>query len=181
MKKLLIILFPLFANFSQIDAQKSSLDEFALGIHFQKTDKLYWENGIGLDYTSNVLMGKRIHLKLSYATSRLGSAIKSNAIKQDNYLIGADWRLRSQKDFQLFAGLNTGFFHADMETAAFNVLPHNSILFSVETGLFYKFQFPAALNLSIGYNIINGDGVSKPGSLFPVFYQLSFFYYIGIL
>ena len=94
-------------------------------------------------------------------------------------MIGADWRFRSDKDFQLFAGLNTGFFHADMELPQFDVLPHNSMLLQLETGLFYKFKFPVATSLSVGYNLINGDGVNVPGTLFPVFYQLSVFYYIN--
>jgi hypothetical protein len=162
------------------EAQLSNSDELGVGLRFQKTEQLYWENGVGLDYTSNLLLNKHIHLKMSYATSRLGSAMIGNAVRQDNYVVGADWRFRPKKDFQIFAGLNTGFFHADMENPIFNVLPHNSMLFSVETGLFYKFRLlPLATNLSVGYNLINGDGVSKPGTLFPVFYQLSVFYYIG--
>jgi len=92
--------------------------------------------------------------------------------------VGADWRFRVQKPLQIFAGLNTGFFHADMEIPTFNVLPHNSMLFSAETGLFYKFKFPLAASLSAGYNLITGDGVTGPGTLFPVYYQLSVLYYL---
>jgi hypothetical protein len=179
MRKSLLVFFAIVAYCSITLAQITSSDELGVGLRFQKTEQLYWENGVGLDYTSDFLLQKRIHLKMSYATSRLGSAIGSNAIRQDNYLIGADWRFRAQKPFQLFTGLNTGFFHADMENATFNVLPHNSLLLSAEAGLFYKFKFPIATSLSVGYNLISGDGVSTPGSLFPVFYQLSVFYYLG--
>ncbi len=160
----------------QSNAQFASNYELGVGLRIQKTEQLYWENGIGLDYTSDFLMKKKIHIKMSYASSRIGSAFGTNAIKQDNYLIGADWRFRSDKYFQIFAGLNTGFFHFDTENPIFDVLPNNSMLLSLETGLFYKFKFPLATSLSVGYNIINGDGVSKPGTLFPVFYQLSVFY-----
>ena len=52
------------------------------------------------------------------------------------------------------------------------------MLLSGEAGLYYKFKFPLAACLSVGYNLINGDGVSKPGTLFPVFYQLSVLYMI---
>ena len=178
MKKVLILgIFGfLFAN--QSNAQFTNNYELGIGARVQKTEQLYWENGVGLDYTSDFLLHKKIHLKMSYATSRLGSAIGSNALKQDNYLIGADWRFRSEKDFQLFAGINTGYFHFDTEVPIFDVLPHNSMLFSLETGFFYKFKFPMATSLSVGYNLINGDGVSKPGTLFPVYYQLSVFYYL---
>ena len=162
-----------------INAQAIKPFELAVGLRVQKTEQLYWENGLTADYTSDFLLHKKIHLKISYVSSRLGSAFLTNAIRQDNILIGADWRFRSDKDFQLFAGLNTGFFHADMELPQFDVLPHNSILLQLETGLFYKFKFPMATSLSVGYNAINGDGVNVPGSLFPVYYQLSVFYYIN--
>lgn len=178
MKKGMIFLVVLYMSIPFSKAQDRTSYELGLGVRFQKTQSLYWENGIGADFTSDFLLQKKIHLKMSYATSRIGSAFNSNAIKQDNYLIGADWRFRSQKDFQIFAGLNTGFFHADMEEAQFDVLPHNSMLLSLETGLFYKFKFPVATSLAVGYNLITGDGVKGPGTLSPVFYHLSLFYYI---
>jgi len=178
MRKILFAVFVLL-SVSLLKAQTAKPYELAVGLRFQKTEQLYWENGVGADFTSDFLLHKRIHLKLSYATSRIGSAFLTNAIRQDNVVIGADWRFRSDKDFQLFAGLNTGFFHADMELPQFDVLPHNSMLLQLETGLFYKFKFPVATSLSVGYNLINGDGVNVPGTLFPVFYQLSVFYYIN--
>jgi len=179
MKKNIIVVLLLIFCITETYAQFTNNYELAMGVRFQKTEQLYWENGVGLDYTSDFLMQKKIHLKMSYASSRIGSAFGTNAIKQDNYLIGADWRFRTETDFQIFAGMNTGFFHYDTEDPIFDVLPNNSMLLSVETGLFYKFKFPMAASLSVGYNLINGDGVSKPGTLFPVFYQLSVFYYIN--
>lgn len=178
MKKILLLFVAVMFLIPVAKAQLTASDELGVGLRFQKTEQLYWENGVGLDYTSDVLLNKHIHLKLSYVTSRLGSAMIGNAVKQDNFLIGADWRFRAQKPFQVFAGLNTGFFHADMENSTFDVLPHNSLLLSGEAGLYYKFKFPLSASLSVGYNLINGDGVSKPGTLFPVFYQLSVFYRI---
>lgn len=156
------------------NAQLFESYELGAGLRFQKSEQMYWENGVGVDFTSDFLLNKKIHLKMSYATSRLGSALGSNAVKQDNFLVGADWRFRAEKDLQIFAGLNTGFFYADMEELQFSVLPHNSMLLSVETGLFYKFKFPAAASLSAGYNLM-----TTPGTLFPVFYQLSLFYYLN--
>lgn len=179
MKRTLLFIVAILLYVPLIKAQKTCSYELGVGVRVQKTEQLYWENGVGADFTSDFLFGKRIHLTMSYASSRLGSALVGNAVKQDNFLIGADWRFRHDKDFQIFAGFNTGYFHADMENAIFDVLPHNSMLFSLETGLFYKFKFPMATSLSVGYNLINGDGLNTPGTLFPVFYQLSIFYYIG--
>lgn len=180
MKKILLLFFVSFTFMPGIWSQSSDTYDFGIGIKTQKTEQLYWENGFGADYTSDFLFNRKIHLKLSYLSSRMGSAFNSNAIKQDNYVLGVDWRFRSEKSLQIFAGLNTGYFHADMETPLFNVLPHNSMLFSVETGLVYKFNFPMSVNLSLGYNLINGNGVSSPGTLFPVYYQLGVFYYLNL-
>lgn len=179
MKKLsLYILSILLSLSSLIKAQENKAYDLAFGIKLQKTDKLYWENGISTDFASESLLHKKLHLKLSYVSSRIGSAINSNALKQDNYGIGVDWRFRSDKNFQISTGLNSGYFHADMEDPIFDVLPHNSLMLSVEAGTHYKFKFPMAMSCSAGYNIINGNGIDRPGTLFPLFYQLSVFYLI---
>jgi len=172
-----LLAFAIYSSF--LEAQSSGTDELGVGLRFQKTEQLYWENGVAMDYTSDFLFKKQLHLKMSYVTSGLGSAMIGNAVLQDNFIVGADWRFRSQKDLQIFAGLNVGYFNANMDNQIFDVLPHSSMLFAAETGLFYKFKFPLATSLSVGYNFINGDGVSKPGTLFPLYYQLSVFYYIS--
>jgi hypothetical protein len=179
MKKHTFIVLILFLFTTYSNAQFFNNYELGVGARIQKTEQLYWENGVTADFTSDFLLKKNIHLKLSYVTSRIGSAFNTNAIKQDNYIIGADWRFRTNKNFQIFAGLNTGFFHADMENIQFYSLPHNSMLFGLETGLYYKFKFPVTVSLSVGYNLINGDGIGTPGTLFPVFYQMSILYNIN--
>ena len=180
MKKTHFLIFISLLFLPYIKAQDQSKNDLAIGLKFQKTEQLYWENGVAADFTSDFLLQKRIHIKCSYTTSRLGSALIGNAIRQDNFIVGADWHFRSTKDLQILAGLNTGFFNADMEqNQVFSSIPHSSMLFGLETGLFYKFKIPVATSLTVNYNLINGDGVKIPGSLFPVYYQLSVFYYIG--
>ena len=148
------------------------------GIRIQKTQKLYWENGFSFDFASPKIADSRIHLGASYVTTRLGSAIGSNAIKQDNYLISGGYYFRHQKQFQPFTRLNTGYFHADYEEEIFDVLPNNAFLFSLDAGLSYSFEIPLTLNLSAGYNFSSGNGSSGAGTLYPVFYQMSLFYTI---
>ena len=178
MKKVLFVFIAVLVYTSYVSAQNANSDEIGIGLRFQKTEQLYWENGIGIDYSSDALFGRHIHLKMSYATSGLGSAMSENAIVQDNFLVGFDWRFRPKKAFQIFTGLNTGYFYADYGPG-FEALPHSSLMFSAEAGLFYRFKFPAAASLSAGYNFINGNGIDVPGTLFPVFYQLSIYYYLG--
>lgn len=179
MKRIGYLLIFVLGTFSTMNAQQA-VSELNVGLLVQKTQHLYWENGIGADYTSDVLFNRHIHLKAGYISSRFGSSLVSNAVKQDNLLLGVDFRFRPTKPFQIFAGVNTGYFYADYENPAFDVLPNSSLLFSAETGVVYRFKAPhVTLGLSAGYNFINGDGISKPGTLFPVFYKMSLFYNIG--
>lgn len=144
------------------------------GIRLQKTHNLYWENGVTFDYTNSSLWDERVHLGLSYVTSRLGTAMNSNAIKQDNYLLSAGLHLFKNKRIEPLIRINTGWFNADMEEEIFSVLPHTSFLFSVEGGLMFDFDLPLIFTTSIGYNFITGDGISRPGTLYPLYYQFSF-------
>lgn len=157
-------------------AQKPISRDLRVGFVFQQTQYLYAENGVGLDYTCERLLNKKIHIKASYLTSRLGSAIGTNALKQDNFVLGAHYYFMSENNFQLLAGINTGLFVVDYENPVFDVLPKSSTIFAVETGMHYDFKFPLTVSLTAGYNLRNGNGIDIPGSLFPVFYKLSLMY-----
>lgn len=158
--------------------EESWIGDLKGGARIQKTQKLYWENGFALDLTSPKLADNRVHLGVSYVTSRLGSAMGTNAIKQDNFLLSMGYHFRPQKDLQPFTRLNTGYFHADYEYEIFDVLPNNAFLLSIDAGLSYEFKVPFTVNLSAGYNLNTGNGSSGPGTLYPVFYQMSLYYTI---
>lgn len=177
MKKVLF-LFAFFVFTAYVGAQFTKNYKLSAGIVSQKTQKLYWENGIGIDYTSDFLLQKKIHLKAALVTSCLGSAMGTNAIKQGSFIVGADWRFLSARPFQVFTGLNTGFFKADYEDPIFNMLPSSSVLAQFESGLAYHFNIPLSLFASFGYNFLSGNGKQGPGTLFPVFYQLKAYYTI---
>jgi len=152
------------------------LGELKGGIRIQKAQKLYWENGFSFDFATPKIADSRIHLGMSYVTTRLGSAMGSNAIKQDNFLVSGGYHFRHDKQFQPFARLNLGYFHADYEYAIFDVLPNNAFLLSLDAGLSYEFEFPLTITLSAGYNLNSGSGTARPGTLYPVFYQMSLYY-----
>jgi hypothetical protein len=148
---------------------KAQIHTYEVGIRFQKTVDLYYENGITGQYyfTNRVIFGA------SYITSRLGSAMSSNAIKQDNYILSGSYLFRPKKPLQTFVRLNTGYFFADYESDIFNNLDNSSALLSLDAGLLYSFKSPLKLNLSLGYNVFTGDGINGPGTLYPVFFQTS--------
>ena len=145
------------------------LDKFDVGLRFQKTVDLYYENGITAQYNYS----KRIIFGASYITSRLGSALGSNAIKQDNFMISGAYLFRPNKTLKPFIRLNTGYFTAYYESPIFNNLQNNSALLSLDGGLSYSFKSPLKLNASIGYNAITGDGEQGAGTLYPVYFQTS--------
>ncbi len=159
-----------------IEKEDPWLGEIKAGVRIQKTQKLYWENGVTLDITSPKVVDNRIHFGLSYVTSRLGSAMGSNAIKQDNYLLSVGYDFRPARNLQPFTRLNFGYFHADYESAIFDELTNNAFIFSADAGLTYEFKVPITLSLSAGYNINTGNGSEGPGTLYPVFYQMSMYY-----
>ncbi len=183
MKKKLVLTVLFIVSSLCLQAQTSGsndgwLGELKGGIRIQKTQKLYWENGFAFDFASPKILDSRVHLGLSYVTTRLGSAMCTNAIKQDNFLFSPGYFFRHQKQLQPFARLNLGYFHADYEYAIFDVLPNRAFLFSVDAGLSYEFRIPLTIHLGAGYNLNTGNGSSRPGTLFPVFYQMSIYYSI---
>lgn len=160
------------------DQENDWLGELKGGVRIQKTQKLYNENGLTFDFTSPKMVNNRLHFGLSYVSTRLGSAIGSNAIKQDNFLLGIGYYFRDQKKLQPFTRVNMGYFRADYESAIFDALDNDAFLFSIDVGLSYDFKAPFSASLSTGYNINSGDGLEGPGTLHPVFYQLSIYYTI---
>ena len=173
---LAVFFFSASINISAQPSDRNWPAELKAGVRVQKTQKLYWENGLTLDYASSKLGNGKLHLGASYVTSRLGSAIGSNAIKQDNLFLSGAYHFRNSKNLQPFTRLNAGLFHADYEKAVFDDLPNNGLLLSVDAGLYYHFGAPVTASISTGYNITSGSGSSGPGTLYPVFYQMSIYY-----
>lgn len=160
----LIILLQFICQFSY-----SQIHTFDIGLRFQKTVDLYYENGISGQYQ----LTEHLAVGASYISSRLGSAIGSNAIKQDNFLLSGAWMFRKSKPFRPFVRANLGYFTADYESDVFKSLTNNSAIASVDAGLAYAFKTPLRLNLSLGYNAITGNGAKGAGTLYPVFLQTS--------
>ncbi len=176
--KRLPFLFVFILSVGYSSAQFTKYYELNAGIVAQKTQKLYWENGIGVDFASDFLLDRRIHLKAAMVSSRLGSAFRSNAISQESFTLGADWRFFRKKPMQIFTGLNAGYFMAHYDNSEFDILPNSSSLLQFESGMSYRFAVPLTLSASLGYNFINSNGKKGPGTLFPVFYQLKVYYRI---
>jgi hypothetical protein len=169
------LLLPLGLLTSPARGQGASLDA---GMRFQKTLNLYYENGLTVQYRTPRLLKNRLQLGLTHISSRLGSAIGSNAIKQDNLFVSGAYLFRVKRTVQPFLRLNAGWFRADYESDMFEDLTTTSPLVSTELGLQVPTKYRINAGASVGYNFITGDGSDSPGTLFPLFYQLSLTYAI---
>ncbi|WP_227609731.1 hypothetical protein [Hymenobacter translucens] len=166
-------LLPLGLLTSPARGQGAALDA---GLRFQKTLNLYYENGLTVQYRSPRLLKSRLQVGLTHVSSRLGSAIGSNAIKQDNVFVSGAYLFRVERTVQPFVRLNAGWFRADYESDIFKDLTSSSPLLSTELGLLVPTRYRINAGASVGYNLITGDGSDSPGTLFPLFYQLSLTY-----
>ena len=142
-----------------------------IGVRLQKTVQLYNENGISIQYSNDALLSEKLYFGLSYVTSRLGSALGSNAIKQHNLLLSSSLFFRPEHKIRPLVRLNTGYFAANYEEEMFKTIPHRSMLLSMETGLCFDTSLPLKITGTLGYNLITGNGVDGPGTLLPLYFQ----------
>lgn len=105
LKKNYLLLFIVFSTmfYDSVCAQDSFLD---VGVRVQKTVNLYWENGVSIQYSNRNVKADNLYFGFSYLSSRLGSALNSNAIKQDYLLFNTSWYFRKQHILRPLVRLN---------------------------------------------------------------------------
>ena len=172
MKKTILLLFSLSAIWVQAQT-------FNAGVRIQKTQNMYWENGISAQYSFKDFAPERFYIGFDYVTSRLGTAMGSNAIKQDNYLVSGTWYFKDPKPFRFHVRLNMGYFYSNYEDEIFDDIPNTAFLLSPEIGINYTFKnLPISLNLGSGYYINFAKKGYSPGTLQPLYYHLDVYYTI---
>ncbi len=149
-------------------SQDSKLD---VGFRMNKAIGLYLESGFSANYSHHNLFNDRLYFGASYFSSRLGSAMGSNAIKQDNYVVFTSWYFRETKKYRPFLRVNAGYFNSDYESEIFKDLDNSSGIFSFEAGYSRKFLTPLKWAISAGYNLSAGDGTNGSGTLYPIYLQ----------
>ena len=165
---LTIAIFFAFAGKSQ---------EIDFGMRLQKTHKMYWETGISVGYSFKNFKPSQFYVGFEYVTSRLGSALGSNALKQDNFIINSSWYFMKEKDFRLYGRLNIGYFIADYEEEIFSELPNTAVFVAPEFGASYTFKnYPIRLQVGSGYNVEFAEDGYSPGTLQPWYYHFDVHY-----
>jgi hypothetical protein len=156
----------------------TSCQSFSAGLCFQKSVGFYWMNGLGAEYSSGKILKQKINFGFSFVTSRLGSAMGSNAIPLFEIRISAVKLFGSGKNFKPYAGSSLGYAQANFGSAVFKDIPNHSALLSIIAGGEYNFKFPFRILVGGGFNLINGKGISGLGTLFPVYAQCALLYRI---
>ena len=118
----------------------ANAQQLNVGVVIQKTHSLYWENGVALRYSFASFKSNQFYIGFDIVSSRVGTAFRSNALKQESYIGSAAWYFRKDKPLRIVTELNLGFFHADLEEEIFEELPNTAYLLSPEIGLSYAFQ-----------------------------------------
>lgn len=169
MKKYIIVLvFILLINTSKSLAEESEISKeksvLSVGPIINRSVGLYWSNGFLVNYTPNNL--KRLSYEFRFHTTRIGSAISSNAIQQENYIFNVAYDFLKYKNYQSSVILNAGYFYSDYESEIFKDIPNSSMTLALELSQSYSIY-----NLSFGYNFIHGDGSNGIGTLYPFYFQ----------
>lgn len=148
-----------------------------VGIRLQKTQEMYWENGISAQYSFANFKPNRLFVGFDFVTSRLGTAMNSNALKQDSYIFSGSWYFFKNKPYHLIGRLNTGYLNTDLEYDIFEELPSSAFLLAPELGFTYSPEaLPIALNLGLGYYLSVQDENKTPGTFQPLYYHLTLYY-----
>ncbi len=167
-----LLFFMAIAGFANLHAQNLNV-----GIKLQKTNFMYWENGVSAQYSFANLKPDQLYVGFDYLTSRLGSAMGSNALKQDRITASVGWQFRKEKSFRIATKLNFGYFNVSLEEEIFKDLPNSAVLVAPEVGLSYDFrQLPIIISLGGGYNVDFAKEGESPGTLQPLYYNFSVYY-----
>ena len=148
-----------------------------VGARIQKTQEMYWENGISSQYSFAKFKPNRFYIGFDYVSSRLGSAYNSNAIKQDSYIFSGSWLFNKSKPYHFLTRLNMGYFYSDLEYEIFNEIPNTSFLLAPELGFTYDFKkVPISLNLGTGFYVITAKEGYSPGTLQSLYFHFDIHY-----
>ena len=160
-----LLLFALM--FSVANAEDEQL---SIGLRLQQSWNMYNENGITVQFTPKNILNDQLSFGATYVSSRFGSAINSNAILQDNFVLHSTY-VFSKSSFSPLVRLNAGYCFADYESSLFDDIDASMPLFSIEAGASYAFDVPLTVQAGLGYNLITSDGSSGIGTVYPLFVQ----------
>jgi hypothetical protein len=155
----------------------ASAQQLNVGLRFQKTHSMYWENGISAQYSFANFKPDRFYVGFDFVTSSLGTAMGSNALKQSSYIFSGSWYFNHGKQFRLIGRLNVGYLFANLEDEIFDELPSTAFLLAPEFGMSYQFKdLPIRINAGLGYYLGVQEAYNTPGTFQPLYYHFTLYY-----
>jgi len=156
------------------------VQQLEVGLLFQKSYHFYWENGITATYRAPFILKNRLGLGFNFLSSRMGTALGTNAIKQEQILIFGQFDFRPGRNIRPFVQANFGYIKAQFDQLKFSSLEDQSLLTSINAGVAGTIKENWILKGSLGYNIIGGDGQSGLATIYPLIFHLSAQYIIKL-
>jgi len=144
------------------------------GFQAQKSIGMYTDGGFFVNV--RVSDSLPISVELNYLSTRLGSALFSNALKQDSFLANCSYYFRDSKAIKPFAGFNIGLTRIDYGSELFSALPNKAFLLSPEGGVAYSVYKNIDVYVSSGINLFTSNGTGGIGSVMLLFCQMSIGY-----
>jgi hypothetical protein len=171
-----IIFISIFQYATSTAIAQDSSHDLSTGFVYQKSLSMYNESGFTIEYGNKSVLQSRLHLAISITSTRLGSAIKSNALKQENYVFSCIYIFRHSCVLSPLIIGNLGLVHVNFESPLFSEIQNTAQLTSLEFGLRVSHKYPLCANASLGYNFITGNGEKGVGTVVPFFYRLGIQY-----
>jgi len=117
--------------------------------------------GAQVSYSSAAIMGGRPRFSASYSTTRLATALGSNALSEDRLQLGASWYFRPERTLSPFAGANAGYTRFDREDPhLFEDLDNASPILSFLAGTELRLHRALRATGSIGYSALQSSTVN---------------------
>ena len=164
-----IILFILILGVSPFAMcqTKDSTSTILVGLRFKKYVGFYWVNGVSGEWHSKKLVNNKLHIGISVSSSKLGSAIHSNALSTWETELSFMYLFRQTKKFNPIIRLNTGIATVQLESS-YSSIPSSAFLLSLETGCNYSMG-KTHIRLFGGYNVFTGNGITGLGTIYPIY------------
>ncbi len=148
------------------------------GLCFQKFAGFYWVNGISAEYSSQKILQRKLEFGFNFLSSRMGTALKSNAIPYWQTELVFIKRFRKEKMLKPQANISLGYAWANYGSDKFRNITDKSALLALQGGATMDFKFPLRLELLGAYNIIYGNGIKGLGLIYPFYAQMKILYKI---
>ncbi len=143
----------------------------------QKTQELYYENGFLVEFTHPSLWKERIQFEAGYISTRLGSALNSEAFLIDEYLIATSLHFRPQRKFDPYLQIRSGIWHHDPGVSAewAQEFVETEAILALAGGFQWNIVPKwGGLDLGLGYQVLE-----KSDLQFPLFYHIGLRFNLG--